>query len=141
MTADQDVQSAALCRDMCRRLQLFGFDRRRVVDRVMQRLEIGQQRYGELDLSAPRNWRAERCEERLDALVYDVCEELAAEDLARAELREAALREMLEWQGHQRTAISTESAEIAKGEPIRIALDDLDDRPYAGWDLSDVEVG
>lgn len=134
MSADHDVQSAALCRDMCRRLQLFGFDRRRVVDRVMQRLELGQQRYGELDLSAPRNWRAERFEERIDALVYDVCEELTAEDNERAGLRESALREILEWQGHQRTAVSNEST--------RIALEDLDDsEPYASWDLSDVEVG
>lgn len=114
MSAEQEVQSAALCRDMCRRLWLRNYDERRVIDRVMQRLEGGAEDYGPLDLSAPRNWRKERCEERLDALVYDVCEELAAEDRERAELQEGARREILEWQADQRTALSNDPTKIAR---------------------------
>jgi len=67
----------------------------RVLDRVLHRLEVGRERYGLLDLSKPRDWRRERFEERLDALVYDACEELAIEDQHRAELRAAARAEML----------------------------------------------
>jgi len=85
----------ALIRDLARRLQLAAHDELRVIDRILTRLEIGRERYGELDLSRPRDWRREHREELLDALVYDVAEELAREDQERAELREAARVEML----------------------------------------------
>jgi hypothetical protein len=75
-----DIQRQALARGLALRLHRCSLDEARVVDRVLARLEIGRERYGELDLAKPRDWRRERFEERLDALVYDVCEELAAED-------------------------------------------------------------
>lgn len=111
-----------------------------MIDRAMQRLEIGRERYGLLDLSQPRDWRRERFEERLDALVYDVCEELAAEDLALGALREAARDEMLgidsdeavrEW-SEQGTVISGASAAIARtvsserSDPYETVVVDVD---------------
>jgi hypothetical protein len=90
-----DLQRQALARDLARRQQNCSLDELRVQDRVLGRLELGRQRYGELDLSKPRNWQRERFEERLDALVYDVCDELVLEDAARAQLREEARREMV----------------------------------------------
>jgi hypothetical protein len=74
MTND-DLAHQALIRDIRRRLPLASPDELRVLDRVLQRLELGRDRYRELR------------EELLDALVYDVCEELAVEDIDRAQLR------------------------------------------------------
>jgi hypothetical protein len=129
--ADQEVRASALRRDLGRRQQLAAHDELRVIDKILARLEVGRAVYGPLDLSIPRNWRNERFEERLDALVYDVAEELAAEDVAHAAVQEAARIEILEWQAEQRTAIST--------EPARIALDDIADRePYFDFDLSEM---
>jgi hypothetical protein len=90
-----EVERQALARDIARRLQLASIDEARVVDRVLQRLELGRERYGLLDLSRPRDWRKEHREELLDALVYDVAEELALEDQAREQLRDEARAEML----------------------------------------------
>lgn len=91
------IQRQALARDLARRLQLASHDEARVIDRVLQRLELGRERYGELDLAKDaRDWRRERFEELLDEIVYRACEELQAEDLARRGLREAARAEMLD---------------------------------------------
>lgn len=90
------IQRQALARDLARRLQLASHDEARVIDRVLQRLELGRERYGELDLAKDaRDWRRERFEELLDEIVYRACEELQAEDLERRGLREAARAEML----------------------------------------------
>lgn len=143
-----EIQRQALARDLARRQQILALDELRVLDRVQQRLELGRQRYGVLDLAAPRDWRAERFEEELDALVYQVCGELAAEDLARASLREAARAEMVggaialpgealrEWRNReaQSTRVTDESARIAAG--------DIDgDDPYEEWRVGDSEGG
>jgi hypothetical protein len=90
-----DLAHQALIRDIARRLQLASPDEVRALDRLFQRLELGRERYGALDLSRPREWRRELREELLDALIYDVCDELAVEDQERAELHEAARAEML----------------------------------------------
>jgi hypothetical protein len=114
----QAVRAVGLRRDLGRRCALANLDELRVVDRVLQRLELGRERYGGLDLSRPRNWRKERFEERLDALVYDVAEELAAEDVERARLREDARTEL-------------ESLALARREPSQSAIHDIDDgEPY-----------
>jgi hypothetical protein len=43
----------------------------RVVERVVERLRLGQGQYGPLDLATnPRNWRAEATEEFLDGAIY-----------------------------------------------------------------------
>lgn len=94
--AEQEMRAGAIRRDLRRRIELGSLDELRVVDRVLGRLELGRDRYGELDLTRPREWRRELREELLDALVYDVAEELAAEDVERAALREDARREMVE---------------------------------------------
>lgn len=94
MSGGDPIRRSALARVVARRLDACALDELRVIDRVLERLELGRQRYGALDLSVPRNWRRERAEERLDALVYDVCAELAAEDAERAELHEDAAREL-----------------------------------------------
>jgi hypothetical protein len=86
---------AVLLDDLMRRLALIGYDELRVIERVAERLDLGRHRYGELDLSRPRAWRRELREELLDALVYDVAEELAFEDRMRARLREETAAEML----------------------------------------------
>ena len=129
MSRDAEVvQAVGLRRDVGRRLGLANHDELRIVDRVLQRLEVGRERYGYLDLSRPRNWRKERFEERLDALVYDVAEELAAEDVERAELREDARCELAAWQAHERAA--------AGGERVELAMADLADRePYVADEL------
>ncbi len=64
-----DLRAGAMRRDLGRRLALGNLDELRVVDRVLQRLEIGRERYGHLDLSKPRNWRKERLEDALNELV------------------------------------------------------------------------
>jgi hypothetical protein len=74
-----EVQRCALLASIAGRLPLASHDELRVVDRVLQRLELGRERYGLLDLAKPRDWRRELREELLDALVYDVADELAAE--------------------------------------------------------------
>lgn len=128
-----DLQRRGLLASLAARHQALELDALRVIDRITARLELGRERHGVLDLAAPRDWRRERFEERLDALIYDVCEELALEDRARGELHEQARVEMLgEFApDRQPTRISDESA--------RIALADIDeDEPYAGWDVSDV---
>ena len=108
-----DLQRQALARNLASRLQPAGLDELRVIDRILGRLELGRQRYGELDLTAPRDWRAERFEEQLDALVYQVCAELAAEDMARQSLREAARAEMVGDLERQNRALATRLAEFA----------------------------
>lgn len=90
-----ELEHQALTRDIARRLPLASHDELRVLDRVLHRLELGRERYGELDLGRPRDWRRELREELLDALVYDVAEELALEDVERARLREEAAAEMI----------------------------------------------
>jgi hypothetical protein len=81
---------AAMLRGLELRLSLAGLDELRVIDRVLQRLELGRERHGELDVSKPISSRRERFEERLDALVYDIAEELALEDAEVARKRAAA---------------------------------------------------
>lgn len=112
--------------DLVARLARAPRDERRILERILGRLELGRDKYGPLDLSKPRDWRRERFEERLDALVYDVAEELALEDAALAQAAAA------EWRGEQPTVISE--------APARLALDDLRDaEPYDGFDLSDIQ--
>jgi hypothetical protein len=128
----QVVQAVGLRRDVGRRLGFANADELRVVDRVLQRLELGRDRYGHLDLAKPRNWRKERFEERLDALVYDVAEELSAEDAERDPLREDARHELLAWDARQG---------VARASSIVRALRDADDlEPYAEYELDDAEV-
>jgi hypothetical protein len=109
----QELRAGAMRRDIARRLALCNLDELRVIDRVLQRLEIGRERYGWLDLSKPRNWRKERCEERLDALVYDVAEELAAEDSERTYLHEAVRREIAAREQRHRAGSGVASGELA----------------------------
>lgn len=110
----------ALARDIARRLPAASHDELRLVDRVLQRLELGRSLYGPLDVSKPRDWRKERFEERLDALVYDVAGELALEDRARADLREHRLDQLTDdWNPGQRTVASPVPQAIA------VAMDDL----------------
>lgn len=96
MTLPDDTQRRGLIADLTRRLALAGHDELRVIDALLVRLELGRERYGLLDLERDRrDWFKERREELLDAMVYDVAEQLRADDLARANLRNAAHAEML----------------------------------------------
>jgi hypothetical protein len=123
-----DIRRQALARDLARRQQLLGLDELRVLDRLQQRLELGRDRYGELDLRAPRAWRRELGEELLDAVVYDTIDNLRAEDAAHEELQAQAAAELAEWSVERRTTVSR--------EPARLALEDLDD-PYAEWGIEE----
>lgn len=140
MNTELDIRGGAMRRDMARRLCMFGFDELRVVDSVMVRLELGRERYGNLDVSKPREWRRELREELLDALIYDLAEELARKDAERAQLHEDARKEIAVWEASQKTAISNETSELAAREPARVALDDIAEHPYDFFDLSGVEV-
>lgn len=136
MSRDAEVvQAIGLRRNVSRRLGLANHDELRIVDRVLQRLEVGRGRYGYLDLSRPRNWRKERFEERLDALVYDVAEELAAEDVERAALREDAGSELAAWRAHERAG--------ADCDRVELAADLADEGPYVEYDVetADTEAG
>ena len=112
----------ALIRGLARRMLLGSFDEIRVMEKLWSRLEMGRGPYGPLDLSKDlRDWRAERMAETLDRCLYDVFEELALEDRARAGLQAAARSELVnEWAPDSRT--------IASPVPAAIALDDIADR-------------
>lgn len=109
--------TAVLRDDLVRRLKLCSLDELRILARLLERLELGRQRYGALDLSLPRPWRRELSEELLDAVVYDTIEQIRAEDLRHANLQAAAdeeARELARWQAmDQRTTVSTVPAAIA----------------------------
>jgi hypothetical protein len=160
------IERRGLLASLAGRLPAASHDELRVIDRVLGRLELGRDRYGLLDLAKPRDWRRERFEERLDALVYDACEELALEDRARAELREAARVEMIGGPNNlcgggidvrvrfaanfvTPVAYASHPSELAEwlpdahhtavsDVPARIASRDIDDEPYAEWDVTDV---
>lgn len=95
VTGNDILQRQAIARDISRRLELANLDETRVVCRVLQRLELGRQRYGELDLRKPRDWHKERGEELIDAVLYDVMGDIAAEDRDRKQLRKEARDEMI----------------------------------------------
>ncbi len=58
----------------------------RVVERIVERLRMGQAAYGPLDLSTnPRDWRAEATEEDLDAAVYRAMQSVKDTDDRRGE--------------------------------------------------------
>lgn len=121
-----ELRRQALARDLARRLQLASIDELRVIDALLARLELGRERYGQLVLAKDRrDWRRERREELLDAIVYEIADELVAQEVERAELHEAARREMVgepdelavltEWEAaDRRTTISGETLAIAR---------------------------
>lgn len=121
----------ALMRSLAKRLPRAAPDELRVIERVLGRLEVGRARYGELDLSKPRDWRRERCEERLDALVYDVCEELALEDQAAGKASRDELVELRAWQANDQSTVASEVPSLiasTDGEPyeaIEVQFDDV----------------
>lgn len=90
-----EIRRRGLLAILVGQLQTLEYDALRVVSRVAARLELGRERYGDLDLAQPRPWRRERNEELLDAIVYEVAGELAAEDAAREAMHEQARAEMV----------------------------------------------
>lgn len=83
----------ALARTIAARLRLCSEDELRVVDVVLGRLELGRDRYGQLDLARPRDWERELAEELLDAHIYRACALLVERENARADLHAAAAAE------------------------------------------------
>jgi hypothetical protein len=79
-----DIRRRGLVADIGRRLALRNLDELRVIDALLVRIEKGAEYYGPLDLAQPRDWRRERSEELLDAMVYDVMDHLARRDRERA---------------------------------------------------------
>lgn len=59
--------------------------------RFVDRLRLGQRVNGAWQFPSPKNWRKERQEELLDALVYDVIDELADEQTVAALRKAGAL--------------------------------------------------
>lgn len=59
-----------LRRDISRRLPACGPDELRVLDALLERIELGRDRYGFLDLARARDWDRELAEEMLDVQVY-----------------------------------------------------------------------
>lgn len=61
----------ALVETIAGRLAELGVDELRVLDRIAQRLQMGQRQYGELHIASDgRDWREELAQELLDASVY-----------------------------------------------------------------------
>ena len=79
-----DARRRGLIADLGRRLALRNLDALRVIEALLVRLEKGAEYYGPLDLAQPRDWRRERSEELLDAMIYDVMDHLAGRDRERA---------------------------------------------------------
>ena len=139
------IRQRALLADLGRRLALRNLDELRVVDAILLRLELGAERYGALDLARPRDWATERREELLDAMIYDVADQLAAHDRATAELQELARAEMVGFAPaedsiadlavqianagvkSQRVAIPADRVDLAEacGLTVQFALDEI----------------
>ncbi len=70
---ERAVRAAALRRDLRRRFALANLDELLVIELLWQRLELGRERYGHLDLAKARDWSREESEELLDARIYQAC--------------------------------------------------------------------
>jgi len=77
----------ALARTLAARLLLCNHDELRVLDRLLERLEIGRDRYGLLELGKPRDWEREEAEELLDAQIYRAINAIERSDARRERLR------------------------------------------------------
>lgn len=55
----------------------LGHDELLVLGEIADRLVVGEETYGPLNLDTPRDWRREGGEELLDYLVYRACGRLA----------------------------------------------------------------
>ncbi len=73
-TIERAVRAAAMRRDLARRLALGNLDELLVLDLLLQRLELGRNSYGFLDLAKTRDWSHEEAEELLDARIYQACD-------------------------------------------------------------------
>lgn len=137
-----EVQRQALARDLARRLPCLGLDELRLVDYVVARLQLGRERYGELDLAAPRDWGKELAEELVDALVYQAARELAAQDREREGLREAARQEMVG--GPIEASIADLATKVAaiggKVDRVAIPADRVDVMVALGYDV-EIDAG
>lgn len=70
--------------DLEARLELCSWDELRVLDVLLNRLELGRARYGYLDTARDkRDWKRERAEEGRDWLIYDALDELDRADKER----------------------------------------------------------
>jgi hypothetical protein len=131
-----EVQRLALVRVLSSRLPALELDALRLLDHIVTRLELGRQRYGDLDLAAPRDWGKELGEELVDALVYHTARELAAQDMARESLREAARREMLLGEVYRDAIADTEIAAAAARLRIGTPRQPRTDREFGDPDLA-----
>jgi hypothetical protein len=68
--AAESADCDPLRRDIGRRLLACGPDELRVLDALLERIELGRDRYGFLDLARARDWDREQAEELLDVQVY-----------------------------------------------------------------------
>ncbi len=65
-----------------------------MIDAILIRLELGRDRYGELNLRADsRDWRREGDEELVDLAVYRACERISKHD-TQVDQIEAGLEEL-----------------------------------------------
>ncbi|HKP08302.1 MAG TPA: hypothetical protein VJU58_13700 [Microbacterium sp.] len=116
-----DLHILALARDVARRVHALA-ERdpvaTRVLDRLLARLELGHDRYGALDLSS-RDWKRERSDELLDAVVYDTAEQVRDNDLAHANLQAAAAEELRELERAQRDALRTSVIDLGRDREVK----------------------
>lgn len=84
----------ALERSLRARLLSCNHDELRVLDSLLERLELGRDRYGHLDLAKARDWDRELAEELLDVAVYRAVLDVRRQDVDRLELRRASAVEI-----------------------------------------------
>lgn len=144
MPITDHIQRQALARNIASRLAKLtaAGDELLVIERLVECLERGLGPYGPLDLANDKRcFRHERLMERLDACIYDVCDELVLEHRARSGVQDALVDEVLrEWDPvEQRTKISDAPARIAQldaatkaeSRAVPVAMEDLESQPYA----------
>lgn len=85
MTAERDASLMRLLRIEFALAEL-GADELRVAELVVQRLALGQERYGLLDIARDRrDWRKEALEEHIDAVIYTAIQGVKDGDELQAE--------------------------------------------------------
>jgi hypothetical protein len=84
------VRCEALRRNLASRLLLCCWDELRVIDIDLGRLEKGRHEHGYLDLSIPRDWKREEAEERVDARIYRMFDDIVETDAQVAKIEAAA---------------------------------------------------
>lgn len=89
MSTDDTIRRDAIARSLCTRLcdERRSIDELRVIDWVLEGLELGAESYGPLDIASDvRNFRRERAMEARDMLFYSAAQAIAERAAREAEI-------------------------------------------------------